>query len=345
MKVLLGLSGGVDSTYAALELKRAGHEVGAAFLRMHGGMDSADAKESALSLGIPFFERDCRDAFDKLVIDDFCAEYSRARTPNPCVICNSEVKFIELCRLADELGYEKIATGHYAGVVKLSDEDGEYYALRRGKDLKKDQTYMLWRLPRQVLSRLILPLSELEKSAIREDAGKEGLSASRRKDSQEICFITSGDYREFVEARVGKFPEGDFVSESGELLGRHNGIIGYTVGQRRGLGISSSARLFVTGIDPESNNVYLSHNDSFATRVEISGIVYSGIREKQNGERLRLSVKLRYASPPKPAEVEFFGDRAVVYLDAPERAVTPGQSCVMYDGDILAAGGFIDSAK
>jgi len=345
MKVLLGLSGGVDSTYAALALKSSGYEVGAAHLLMHGNMELSEARESAAALGIPLYERDLTQKFSDTVIENFVSEYQSARTPNPCVICNSEVKFTELLKLADELGYDKIATGHYARIVKLTDDEGELYAFARGRDERKDQTYMLWRIGEDVRKRLLFPLSDLTKDEIRRRTEKEGLAAAERGDSQEICFVTEGDYADYLEGRSGKSPEGNFVDESGNILGKHKGIIRYTVGQRRGLGISAKSRLFVTAIDPVKNEVVISDTDKLFTKVEISGIVYSGMRDPAFGECREMSVKLRYAAKPRAASVTFLGDKATVLLAEPERAVTPGQSCVMYIGDILAAGGFIDKAE
>ena len=340
MKILLGLSGGVDSTYAALALKNAGHEVAAAMLIMHGGMDPSDARESAASLGIPLYEIDCRESFEKTVVKNFSDEYICARTPNPCVVCNSEVKFIELLRAAENMGFDAIATGHYARVIKL----GDRYAVARGKDTKKDQTYMLWRLPQSVLRKLVLPLSDVTKEEIRAASADAGLSASERADSQEICFISDGDYASFVERERGTCPQGDFIDESGKVIGKHNGIIRYTVGQRKGLGISAPTRLFVTKIDAKNNTVTLSANDPHAKVVRVSGIVYSGLERPKSRETYRLSVKLRYAAPPVLALVDFEGDLATVYLESAQRAVTPGQSCVMYNGDVVFAGGFIDEA-
>ena len=344
MRVLLGLSGGVDSTYAALALKNAGHDVEAAVLIMHEHTSVKEATESANSLGIKLHVIDVKEQFDKIVKENFISEYINARTPNPCVVCNSEIKFVYLLKYALDNGFDAIATGHYAGIRRLSDENGEYYGIVRGKDSKKDQTYMLWRLSQKILSKLILPLENMTKEEIREDSRESGLAAADRKDSQEICFLPNGNYAEFIEKKHKIIP-GDFIDENGNILGRHKGIIHYTVGQRRGLGISAASRIFVTEINPEDNTVRLSLNDSFANKVYVSGVVYSGIREPEFGAEYELDVKLRYAAKPQKAKVVFFKNTAEIKLSEPARAVTPGQSAVMYDGDLLVAGAFIDKAE
>ena len=344
MKILLGLSGGVDSTYAALKLKNEGHTVEGAVVLMHEYTEVSVAEESAASLGIPLHVIDARADFDEIVKKNFVSEYCNARTPNPCVICNSEVKFVKLLEYAEKNGFDMIATGHYAGVVKTAYGNSVRYAVKRGADSKKDQTYMLWRLPQSVLEKLLLPLADMKKNDIRDGSRAAGLAAADRGDSQEICFLPNGDYAAFIEGCAGEVKKGDFIDESGNVLGEHRGIIHYTVGQRRGLGISSSSRIFVTKIDPVSNTVTLSPNDSFANYVQVSGVVYSGIEPLYNGEEKKVSVKLRYAAKPVEAVVKFFGDKAQISLSESVRAVTPGQSAVFYDGDILIAGGFIDSA-
>ena len=344
MKILLGLSGGVDSTYAALALKESGHEVEAGVLLMHEHTSIAEAKESADSLGIPLHVIDVREEFEKVVKANLVNEYMNARTPNPCVVCNSEIKFYYLLKYALENGFDRIATGHYAGIKRLSDERGEYYGITRGADAKKDQTYMLWRLDQTVLSKLSLPLESFVKNDVREKTRESGLSAAERKDSQEICFLPDGNYAEYIESVKGKSKPGKFIDESGKVLGDHKGIIYYTVGQRRGLGISSTSRIFVTSIDPKTNTVTLSNNDSFASHVKISGVVYSGMREPKDACEKEFSVKLRYSAPAVKARVIFRGKEAEIYLEEPVRAVTPGQSAVIYDGDLLVAGGFIDYA-
>ena len=211
MKILLGLSGGVDSTYAALALKNDGHEVEAAVLKMHSYTTIDEAEESAASLGIPLHVIDCAVPFENTVVENFVSEYSRARTPNPCVICNSEVKFEYLYSYAMEHGFDAIATGHYAKIRKITNEYGDLYAVERGADSKKDQTYMLWRISQKILSNLVLPLADMVKSDIRAKTKEAGLLSAERADSQEICFIPDGDYATFVEGRTGVSEKGDFI--------------------------------------------------------------------------------------------------------------------------------------
>lgn len=365
MKILVGLSGGVDSAYAALRLIRMGAVVEGAVLKMHKYTDIDEASEVARGLGIPIHVIDCSVAFESTVVKNFISEYKNARTPNPCVICNSEIKFIYLLKYALENGFDLIATGHYAAIYEIEDasvkrlstEDvlsknpvesklGKRYALGFGTDEKKDQTYMLWRLPQSVLSRLVLPTGDECKAEVKKKAGEAGIPAAERQESQEICFIPDGNYASYIENRTEPSPEGCFVDEAGNILGKHRGIIRYTVGQRRGLGISASGRIFVKAIDPVSNNITLSLRDSQYTRVTVSGISYQGIAPRKYGEELTAWVKLRYAAPPVEASVRFLSaDCAQITLKTPVRAVTAGQSAVFYRGGILAFGGFIDRAE
>lgn len=343
MKVLLGMSGGVDSTYAVHELRRMGYEVFGAVVLMHGYTETEEAKLSAEALGVPLYVIDGRELFEQKVVSSFMDEYRRGRTPNPCIICNREVKFKLLLDFAIKNGFDKIATGHYADVVSLSDENGTRYALKRSGDEKKDQTYMLWRLPQNVLSRLVFPLSSLTKQAVREEALKMELRAAYRGESQEICFIPDGDYAAFIEERIGKCPEGNFIDENGKILGRHKGIIHYTVGQRKGLGIALGERAFITGIDPISNDITLSTKDSYSESFFVSDIVFSGLAEAKTGEIMELNVKHRYLAPMSKASVLFLeGNRAKVSLSVPARAVTPGQSAVFYKDNVLMMGGIIE---
>ena len=341
MKILIGMSGGVDSTYAAFRLKQQGHTVEGAVLIMHEYTDITAAKAAAESVGIPLTVIDARERFSACVIPNFIEEYSHARTPNPCIVCNSDVKFRLLCDFATENGFDAIATGHYANIIKV--ETSGRYAVKRADDSKKDQTYMLWRLPQDVLSMLHLPLGDMTKDELRENARAHGLSSADAPDSQEICFIPDGDYATYIEERTGASVHGDFVDEEGRVLGKHNGIINYTVGQRKGLGIALGARAFVKQIDPETNRVIISLDPPESNTVSISGMVFSGIEEPKIGTKMTLSVKLRYQAPPIECTAEFLGKgRAKLYLSTPARSLTPGQSAVLYDGDTVVTGGFID---
>lgn len=346
MKILLGMSGGLDSTYAAHKLLAAGHEVEGAVLDMHGYTDLGSAREAAESLGIRLHVIDCRRRFENIVIENFLDEYVGGRTPNPCIICNSEVKFATLLEYAVENGFDRIATGHYARINEVVTERGVRHSLSRAEDTAKDQTYMLWRLSEDVLSRLVLPLAEGKKPDIRDAARKLGLSSADREESQEICFIPSGDYASYIEERRGVSKKGFFINNEGKILGEHNGIIRYTVGQRKGLGISMGERVFVTEIDPIANTVTLSREDSYANYIEISGINFQGTDELGAGESLTLSVKVRYPARPAPAVFTYLGGgRGVARLDSPVRAIALGQSAVFYDKDTLILGGFIDESR
>ena len=343
MKILIGMSGGVDSTYAAFRLKEQGHTVEGAVLIMHEYTDLAAARAAAESVGIPLTVIDAREHFKKCVIPDFISEYARARTPNPCIVCNSDVKFRLLCDHAVNNGFDAIATGHYANIINVDSEQGRRYALKRADDSKKDQTYMLWRLPQDVLSMLMLPLGDMTKEELRANARAHGLSSADAPDSQEICFIPDGDYAGYIEQRIGVSKSGDFVDEAGRVLGKHNGIINYTVGQRKGLGIALGARAFVKRIAPESNQVVISLDPPMSDTVSVCGMVFSGMHEPCKGEKKQLSVKLRYQASPIDCTAEFLGDgRAKLSLFEPARSLTPGQSAVLYDGDVVVAGGFID---
>lgn len=339
MRILVGMSGGADSSFAALRLLGEGHEVEGAVLVMHDYTDVASARLACKEIGIPLHEIDCKDAFDKQVVEYFIGEYEKGRTPNPCAFCNGAVKFKMLYEYAMENGFDRITTGHYA---RVSCENGRYF-ISRAKDLKKDQSYMLWRLSQEVLSVLILPLFGVSKSEVREILKEHGVTASKSPDSQEICFIPDNDYVSFIEKRRGKQEKGCFVDTNGAPLGEHNGIIGYTVGQRKGLGIALGKRMFVTRIDAQENTVVLSDSPEYTERVEVDDITFSGISEAKAGDTLEGEVKLRYLARPMLATAKFIdGKRAVLTLKMPEKSVTPGQSAVFYRGDDLVFGGFID---
>ena len=339
MKILIGISGGVDSTYAALKLMEEGHTVVGAVLEMHAHTDTDAATAAAERLGIPLVKIDCTSAFENIIKTYFVDEYAKGRTPNPCILCNPEVKFRFLADYARANGFDKIATGHYARIIE---KDGRF-AVARAKDSTKDQTYMLYRLPQDILEILIFPLADCIKTEVKEIAAARGIIEADVKESQEICFIPDNDYRSFVEDRLGKFPEGNFVSEDGKILGTHRGIISYTVGQRKGLGISLGQRVFVSRIDPATNEITLSDPDKTTACFEASSLVYSGISKLAVGQSIRADVKIRYRATPTSATVTAIADdKVLIEIDNPVGLVAPGQSVVVYDGDDVLLGGFID---
>lgn len=345
MKILVGISGGVDSAAAAKLLLAEGHEVEGAVLIMHGDTELSAAREAADSLGIPLHEIDARCAFDDNVRTNFISEYLAGRTPNPCIICNAEVKFRYLYDFALSHGFDRIATGHYADVAEIRDASGTRYAVVAGEDITKDQSYMLYRLSQDVLSRLLLPLAKYNKVEIRNIARESGLSVADRKDSLEICFIPDDDYAGYIESVAGKSIGGNFIDEDGRIIGRHKGIIRYTVGQRKGLGVSLGERAFVSCINADANTVTLSRGSYAVSELLVSGLVYSGIDTRKAGENGRFAVRVRYKSKPVFASVRFLeGGKAEALLDTPI-AASPGQSAVFYDGNRVLFGGFIASVK
>ena len=337
MRILIGCSGGLDSTYVAGLLSE-DHEVCGISLKMNDHTDTDLARKSCEALGIPFVELDVRDDFDKYVVNNFVDEYRNARTPNPCVMCNRYVKIRALCDYAKENGFDRVATGHYC---KIQKENGRYYVVR-GADERKDQSYMLWQLSQDQLSMLITPLGDSIKDDVRESAYSRGLLAASLKESQDICFIPDGDYISYIMKRTGGFPEGDFIDKNGNVLGRHKGIINYTVGQRKGLGIALGRPMFVVSINAKENTVTLAPSgEEYMDSFSVSGLVFQSQTE-ENGEFDDLYVKIRYAASPVPCKLKIINGTANVEFMTPQRAVTPGQSAVFYRGDKVAFGGFID---
>ena len=339
MKILIGLSGGLDSTYAAHILKEQGHEVIGASVIMHQYTDLPAAEETAKAVGIPHVILDAREAFKERVIARFLNDYVAGRTPNPCVECNPAVKFAALCSYAEENGFDAVSTGHYASILK---ENGRYF-IRRADDGSKDQSYVLWRLSQKQLSMLYLPLAGMKKNDIRERAAALGYQAAEAKESQEICFIPDDDYVGYMENILGKiFPEGDFLDENGTVIGRHKGLIRYTVGQRKGLG-AFGRPMFVSRLDPEANTVTLvPAGGEFSSSMTVSELNFLKLPPQSNGV-LNTTVKVRYAATHAPCTVIFHGDTAEVRFASPVRAVTPGQSAVFYDGRDVLFGGVIDT--
>ncbi|MBQ9736198.1 MAG: tRNA 2-thiouridine(34) synthase MnmA [Clostridia bacterium] len=339
MKILVGLSGGLDSTYAALLLKEAGHTVEGAVLDMHPYSETEEARAAATQLGIPFRVILCREAFERTVVTDFCSQYLQGRTPNPCILCNETVKFRMLYEEAMRDGFDRIATGHYARITSV----GGNACVAMGKDTKKDQSYMLYRLPAEILSRLLLPLGDMTKDEIRESARARNLSVAERAESQDICFIRGESYTDFLARRCGELPKGHFISETGEVLGEHEGITHYTVGQRKGLAVSAPTRLFVKSIDPETRNIILADKPPRALRFLLERVVFSGMTPTDDLSCKELLARVRYTAPLTPALLFREGDALGVALCENTCAVTPGQSVVLYSGDTIMLGGIVKS--
>ncbi len=336
MKILLGMSGGVDSAFSAELLKAEGHEVEGAVLKMHGFTDVEGAKRAADKAGIKLHIIDCAEAFEKNVVSYFVSEYACGRTPSPCTVCNRTVKVELLVRFAEENGFDRAATGHYA---HIGEQDGRYFIMD-GADERKNQSYMLWALSQEQIKKLVFPLGGLLKSDIRERARRLGIESAGKSESQDICFLPNRGYAEFVEKRLGKSPEGNFIDEGGKVLGRHKGIINYTVGQRRGLGIALGERMFVSAINVEDNTVTLQNASADGTRSAVlTDMNYQLMSEDKAFGEHNVLVKIRYAAKPVPARLVINESEATLLFDAPIKAVTPGQSAVMYrDGKILCGG-------
>ncbi|MBQ4100275.1 MAG: tRNA 2-thiouridine(34) synthase MnmA, partial [Oscillospiraceae bacterium] len=314
--------------------------VSAVVFKMSSLHDTAveDAKRVADFLSIPLYVKDITAVFEQNVILPFCDYYRSGKTPNPCIFCNPTTKFKALIDTANELGIEKIATGHYA---KTENIDGKTY-LKKAGFIPRDQSYMLYRLPQDILSRLVLPLNELDKPSVREIASKIGLFCANKPDSQEICFVENNDYASFIEGRFGKSPEGDFIAPNGKVCGKHKGILHYTVGQRKHLGIALGTPVFIKEIDATNNKIYLANSgEEYANAVTLTDCVY--IPDKTAVLGKNLTAKIRSMAKPVPISLEVLDEtNAVVRFENAERAPAPGQSCVIYDGDFCLGGGYID---
>ncbi len=336
MKILLGMSGGLDSTFAASILKSEGHDISGVLLDMHGYTDTDGAVKAANEVGVPLKTVDCRERFERDVALYFAKEYSLGRTPNPCTVCNRLVKFEALLEQASLGGFDKIATGHYA---RVGFENGRYF-IKKGADIKKDQSYMLWNLTQEQLSMLCLPLGEATKSDVRESARDAGISSAEKPESQDICFLPDGNYAEYVESKMGASLPGNFIDGDGKVLGKHKGIIHYTVGQRRGLGIALGQRMFVSSIDPKNNTVtLLPDGGDICKAAVLSSLNFQKLEPPSVGDSIQAEIKIRYAAPPIPCKVSFCENYAKVEFLAPVKSVTPGQSGVIYIDDGILAGG------
>jgi len=340
--VVAAMSGGVDSAVTALLLKEAGYDVATVTFRLHDGEKGSRsccspdtvlfARDTAHRMGLPHFTLNLKELFNRRVMRDFVGSYKEGKTPNPCVACNAHVKFHAAAFLADRLGFEKVATGHYARVA-----DGP--ALARPVDEKKDQTYVLWPIPKELLERTVFPLGEYRKTEVRRIAEERGLAVAYTPESQDICFFPDGNYRGFVRKKVAAKP-GDVVDREGAVLGRHEGIMDFTVGQRRGIGVSAPTPLYVTEVRPQANQVVVGRRRDLEVR-EVR------VREMNwflDPEDARF-VQVRYNSAPVACEVAR-GDSSgewVAQLEEPVAGVAPGQSAVFYtrDGERVVGGGVV----
>lgn len=355
-KVMVGMSGGVDSSVAAMILREQGYDVMGVTLKLFSDEDIVQAKKEgktccALSdvedarsvarrLGFEHVVFNFKDNFREHVMQQFSDCYLSGKTPNPCIECNRHVKFDKMLRRAMELEYDYIATGHYA--VNEYDEEKGRYLLKRPVDRSKDQTYVLYSLTQEQLSHILFPLGSLEKSKVRELAEEAGLVNSNKPDSQDICFIPDGNYSEFIRKFSGIEPvEGDFISLNGKILGRHKGMINYTIGQRKGLGVSLGKPAYVVKKDMENNTVILGDEEDLYTSSLVAEDV-NLISVSEITEPMRITAKTRYSQTEQPAVI-FRNEQGeyIVEFDKPQRAVTSGQAVVFYDGDIVVGGGTI----
>lgn len=339
-KVLLGMSGGVDSSVAAILLKEQGYEVIGVTMKLWKETDDTDAKKVCEYLNIKHYTFDLREEFKLRVINNFCKVYAECKTPNPCIECNRFLKFGVMYEKAKELGCEYIATGHYARV----EFDNEYnkYVLKKSNAGKKDQSYVLYSISQELLSKIIFPLSNFEsKDEIRTIAKKHGLEVASKPDSEDICFIPDGNYKKFLEENSDiKHTLGDIVHVDGRILGKHNGLHNYTIGQRKGMGIANPVPLFVVGFNPEKNQVIVGEKDKLFSKelyLEEVNILVNEITEKT-----KVTAKIRYSSQEANAFIYPICDgKMKVEFEEPQRAITPGQSVVFYKGDIVLGGGKI----
>ena len=349
-KVIVGLSGGVDSSVAAYTLLQQGYEVIGVTMHVWNQEDGDgysqavyDAKKVAEHLGIPHYVIDFTKEFKEKVVDYFISEYMAGRTPNPCIACNRYVKWESLLKRSMDIGADYIATGHYASIVKLP--NGRY-ALKKSKTDAKDQTYALYNLTQEQLSKTIMPCGSYEKDEIRKIAENIELRVAKKPDSQDICFVPDNDYAGFIEQTSGKkFAEGNFVDKDGKVLGKHKGIIHYTVGQRKGLDLPMGRRVFVTELRPKTNEVVIGEGmDVFGNVLYANKLNWMGIECPT--ESIEVDAKIRYNHKGSKCIVEMVGEDLVrCYFPEPVRAITPGQAVVFYDGDVVLGGGTIIGTK
>jgi len=363
-KVVVAMSGGVDSSVAAALLLRQGYQVLGVFMRLGtpdgveqadscgpkshkqgccSVLDADDARRVAAVLDIPLYVLNFQEDFGR-VIDYFVDEYNRGRTPNPCVRCNDWLKFGKLARYAEAVGADYVASGHYAR-IGIDPADGRR-ALMRGKDVRKDQSYVLFGMTRQTLDHTLLPIGEFEKRDVRQMAQATSLPVYNKPDSQEICFVPNQDYAGLVQRRTPqRFQDGELVDTSGKTVGEHAGHQHFTIGQRRGVGVALGHPVYVIDIDPAANRVKLGQKEDLLKR-ELIATQINLLSDRLCTGPIHCHAKIRYNSTPQPATAVLSGtDELTVRFDEPQSAVTPGQAVVLFDGDVVLGGGWIDSAK
>ena len=339
MKVLTGMSGGVDSSVAARLLINSGYEVTGVTLSLSDtAISEADAaKQVCKSLGIEHKSIDLRKEFSDFVINDFISEYEKGRTPNPCIVCNKNIKFGKMLDMARDMGFDKIATGHYAVIKK----QGDRYLLEKAEDESKDQSYVLFCLSQTQLSHSLFPLGELTKAQVREIARENGFLNADKSDSQDICFVPDGDYASYIKNATGKsYSKGEYVDVSGNVLGTHSGIINYTIGQRKGLGIALGKPQFVISKDVSSGKVVLGDEEYlFYKRVLVENVNFIPF-DRLEGD-MRVTAKLRYRHKEEEAVIHPMENGVLIEFERPQRAPSSGQSAVFYDGKTVIGGGII----
>lgn len=358
-KVMLGMSGGVDSSVAAAVLLQQGFEVIGVTMQIWPDMEEErrkteggccslsavdDARRVANKLGIPYYVLNFKDIFQEKVIDYFTDEYMQGRTPNPCIACNRYVKFDAMLKKAVSMGIDYIATGHYAKVEY--DEKTGRYLLKKSVTEKKDQTYALYNLTQEQLSHTLMPIGSYTKDRVREIAREIGLTVASKPDSQEICFVEDNDYGRYISENTDyNIVPGDFVDTKGNVLGKHKGIVHYTVGQRKGLGIALGKPVFVVEINVQRNRVVLGdESEAFSNALISDDLNFISIEKLS--EPLKVKAKIRYSAKEADAVVyPIENGKARVVFDSPQRAITPGQSVVFYDGDIVVGGGTIEKSE
>ncbi|MGN0173182.1 MAG: tRNA 2-thiouridine(34) synthase MnmA [Acutalibacteraceae bacterium] len=352
-KALIAMSGGVDSSVAAYLCVKKGYDCIGATMKLYDNddividsektccslSDIEDARSVAIRLNMPYYVFNFKSDFESGVINNFVECYLNGKTPNPCIECNRKLKFQKLMQRAEELDIDYVVTGHY--VRREYDENSGRYILKKAADNTKDQSYVLYSMTQEELAHTLFPLGELTKTRIREIANENGFLNANKHDSQDICFVPDGNYSAFIEKRLGKPCEkGNFVDKNGNILGEHQGIIRYTIGQRKGLGIAFGKPMFVVDIRPETNEVVLGDNEDLFKKSLVADNI-NLISVESIDKPMKLKAKIRYSKAEQPATVVQKDNKLYIDFDEPQRAITKGQAVVLYDGDVVVGGGTI----